>query len=88
MSFKKTKDRVWAAYDILAAWLARRPMPVRKVGYGVFGAVLWTAYMLPRNSVRPTFVALSRLAGTAAPRILFGQFVNGFVRGINRIVLR
>ena len=85
MSFTRTKDRVWAAYDVVAAWLARRPMPVRNVGYSVFGAVLWIAYLLPRNTVRPTFVALSRLVGTTSPRILFGQYVEGFVRGINRI---
>ena len=85
MSFTKTKDRVWVAYDVFAAWLARQPMPVRKVGYGVFGAVLWTAYFLPGNIVRPTFVALSRQAGSTAPGLLFRQYVKGFLLGINRI---
>lgn len=85
MSFTTTKDRVWVVYDVLAAWLARRSTPVRKIGYSVFGAVLLTAYALPRNSVRPTFVALARLAGAGAPRVLFGKYVKGFLRGINRI---
>ena len=85
MSFTRTKDRVWAAYDVFAAWLARRSMPVRKFGYGIFGAVLWMAYVLTGNTVRPTIVALSKRVGTTAPMALFRQYVKGFVRGINRI---
>ena len=64
MSFTRTKDRIWAGYDVFAAWLARRPGPVRRIGYGVFGVVLWIAYVLPGNSVRPTFVALATVSAT------------------------
>lgn len=85
MSFTRTKDRIWSGYDIVAAWLARQPAPVRRLGYGVFGVVLWTAYCLPGNKVRPTFEALARQVGRPAPRHLFGEYVRGFLRGIGRV---
>ena len=84
-SFTKTKDRIWAGYDDFAAWLARRPGPVRRSGDGVFGALLWTADVLPGNSVRPTFVALAKQANAGPPRPLFRRFVRQFVRGMDRI---
>lgn len=85
MGFTRTKDRIWAGYDVFAAWLARRPGPVRRVGYGVFGAILWSAYVLPGNSVRPTFLALAQQADAGSPRPLFRRFVRQFVRGMDRI---
>ncbi len=85
MSFSKTKDRVWIAYNVFARWLARQPMPVRRVGYGTFGLALWIAFLLPGNLVRPTFVALSRQMDAKRTRPLFADFARGFCRGINRI---
>ncbi|MCG6883696.1 MAG: hypothetical protein LJE62_08095 [Silicimonas sp.] len=85
MSFTKTKDRIWVAYDIFAAWLARRSMPVRKIGYGIFGAVLWIAYRLPNSKVRATFEALARHVGRDDTTRLFRDYVRGFLLGINRI---
>ena len=85
MSFTKTKDRVWLAYDVFAAWLARRSMPVRKAGYSVFGGVLWLAYAIPQSKVRETFAALAHHTGAASPRRLFAGYVRGFLRGMNRI---
>jgi lauroyl/myristoyl acyltransferase len=85
MSFSKTKDRVWITYNIGAGWLARQPMPVRRLGYGAFGLVLWSAYLLPGNLVRPTIAALSRHVGAKEARRLFADFARGFSRGINRI---
>ena len=85
MSFTRTKDRIWAGYDVFAAWLARRPGPVRRIGYGVFGVVLWIAYVLPGNSVRPTFVALAKQADAGPPRSLLSRFIKRFVRGMDRI---
>lgn len=84
-SFSKTKNRIWAGYNLFAGWLARQPMAVRKVGYGVFGAILWLAYILPGNMVRPTFVALAQQTGVTNTRRLFSDFVRGFCRGMNRI---
>ena len=85
MSFSKTKDRTWVVYNLVAGWLARQPMLVRRVGYGFFGVVLWIAYLLPGNMVRPTFVALSRHVNARDTRRLFADFVRGFCRGMNRI---
>ncbi|MGJ5620881.1 hypothetical protein [Sulfitobacter sp. MF3-043] len=85
MSFSKTKDRVWVAYNLFAGWLARQPMPVRRVGYGFFGLALWIAYLLPGNMVRPTFVALSRNVNDQDTRRLFANFARGFCRGMNRM---
>lgn len=85
MGFTRTKDRVWAGYNVFADWLAHRPMAVRKAGYSVFGGILWTAYRMPGNKVRPTIEALARQVGHADPARLFRDFVTGFTRGINRI---
>lgn len=85
MGFTRTKDRVWAGYNVFADWLAHRPMPVRQAGYGVFGGILRAAYRLPGNTVRPTFVALARQVGHDDPNRLFRDFATGFTRGINRI---
>lgn len=85
MSFSKTKDRIWVGYNVVAGWLARQPMPVRKVGYGFFGLVLWIAYVLPGNMVRPTFVALSKHVNAPNTNKLFANFARGFCRGMNRI---
>jgi KDO2-lipid IV(A) lauroyltransferase len=84
-SFSRTKDRIWVGYNKVAGWLARRSMPVRKIGYGVFGVIMWTAYILPGNMVRPTFRALAQQSDVASPTQLFSKFVKGFCRGINRI---
>lgn len=85
MSFSNTKDRVWRAYNVFAGWLARQPMLVRKIGYGAFGLVLWIAYLLPGNMVRPTFVALSNQVDAPSSRQLFADFTRAFCRGMNRI---
>ena len=84
MSFTTTKDRVWVAYDVFAGWLARRSMPVRKAGYGIFGAVLWAAYLWPGGTVRPTIASLAHHAGHPSQRRLFRDYVRGFLRGMNR----
>ncbi len=85
MSFTTTKDRIWVFYDAGASFLARRSMPVRKVGYGVFGLVLWVAYLVPGSTVRATFAALCRQAGQTSPWRLFHRYVKGFMLGLNRI---
>ena len=85
MSFTRTKDRVWGGYDVFAAWLARRPMPVRKAGYGLFGLVLWVAYILPRSKVRATFRSLAHHVGASSSRRLFHNYVRNFLLGMNRI---
>lgn len=85
MGFKETKDRIWVYYDAGASWLAHRPMPVRKAGYGVFGLVLWIAYLVPGTNLRATFEALSRHVGAPSPLRLFHAYVRGFLRGLNRI---
>lgn len=85
MSFSKTKDRVWVGYNKVASWLARQSTPVRKIGYGAFGVVLWIAYLLPGNMVRPTFVALANHVNIKNTRKLFADFTRGFCRGMNRI---
>lgn len=85
MSFSKTKDRSWVAYNLVASWLARQPTPVRRVGYGFFGLVLWVAYLLPGNMVRPTFVALSKHVDAQNTTRLFANFARGFCRGMNRM---
>ena len=84
MSFTTTKDRVWVAYDVFAGWLARRSMPVRKAGYGIFGTVLWAAYLWPGGTVRPTIASLAHHAGHPSQRRLFSDYVRGFLRGMNR----
>ena len=85
MGFTRTKDRVWAGYNVFADWLAHRPMPVRKAGYGLFGAILWTAYRMPGNKIRPTIAALAGQVGARDPNRLFRDFTRGFTSGINRI---
>ena len=84
MSFTRTKDRIWAVYDVAAAWLAKRSMPVRRAGYGLFGLILWLAYLVPKTKVRATMAALARQVGDPGPRPLFARFVTGFLRGMNR----
>ncbi len=84
MSFTTTKDRIWIVYDTFAGWLARRSEPLRKIGYWVFGSILWIAYFMPRSTVRATFRSLSKHVGRDNPRILFRDYVNGFMRGMNR----
>lgn len=85
MSFTNVKNRVWAGYDVFAGWLARRSPPVRRVGYGVFGVILWVAYLVPGSSIRATFAALARQLDLDAPTRLFRGYVQGFLRGMNRI---
>jgi KDO2-lipid IV(A) lauroyltransferase len=60
-------------------------MPVRKIGYGVFGVVMYAAYLFPGSSVKATFAALAAAAGNVAPFALFRRYVKGFLRGMNRI---
>ncbi len=85
MDFTSVKNNVWVVYDVFAAWLARRSMPVRKIGYGFFGAILWIAYILPGSSIRKTFAALASLVDYGNPTRLFRGYVRGLMRGMNRI---
>jgi lauroyl/myristoyl acyltransferase len=82
MSFTTTKDRIWSRYDLMSGWLARQPRAVRNAGYGCIGAVLWAAYLLPGNHVRPTFAALAGHLGRTSGRRLFAAYVGRFVRGL------
>lgn len=84
MSFMKTKDRLWVGYNLYARWLAHRSAPVRKAGYWIFGGVLWIAYLMPRSNVRATYSALAIHVRDERPSRLFGNFVRGFVRGMDR----
>ncbi|QXT40792.1 hypothetical protein [Gymnodinialimonas ceratoperidinii] len=81
MGFAATKDRTFAAYEKVSGWIARRPAPVRRAAYGIFGAALWTAYVLPGNLVRPTMQALARHADHPSPTRLFRGFVRKFIAG-------
>lgn len=85
LNFTTVKDRIWAVYDLGAAWLARRPMRVRRAGYGVFGLILRIAYLLPRSPVRATFTALAQQTGAHDTGRLFADWVRGFCLGMNRI---
>ncbi|MGI1663225.1 hypothetical protein ACRDNQ_13370 [Palleronia sp. KMU-117] len=84
MGFSRTKDRAFAVYDRGAGWLARQPRPVRAVVYRLMGSILWGAYLLPGNTVRPTFAGLARQAGCGAPGTLFGTFVRNLMLGVDR----
>jgi KDO2-lipid IV(A) lauroyltransferase len=83
MGFRRTKDHAFNAYDRLAGWLARRPRPVRLGFYSVVGLIMWTAYLLPGNRVRPTMVALSQQVGRDSPARLFDQYVRRFITGLD-----
>ena len=80
MGFSTTKDRIFAGYETVSAWLARRPRWVRTAVYGAFGGVFYVVYALPGNSVRPTMKALAARVG-AAPWPLFRQYVRRFLSG-------
>jgi KDO2-lipid IV(A) lauroyltransferase len=83
MGFAATKDRTFAAYEKVSGWIARRPAPLRRAAYGIFGAALWTAYVLPGNLVRPTIKALARHADHPSPVRLFRGFVRKFIAGMD-----
>jgi lauroyl/myristoyl acyltransferase len=83
VGFTKTKDRAFNTYNVFAGWLARRPRPVRLGVYSVVGLVMWAAYLLPGNRVRPTIVALSKHVGEPSPRKLFGRYVRRFITGLD-----
>jgi lauroyl/myristoyl acyltransferase len=83
VGFTKTKDRAFNTYNVIAGWLARRPRPVRLGVYSVVGLVMWAAYLLPGNRVRPTIVALSKHVGEPSPRKLFGRYVRRFITGLD-----
>ena len=85
MGFRNTKDRIWIVFDWTAALLARQSKPVRRVAYSIFGAVLWIAYSIPRSTVRDTFEALGKHAGAHSTWRLFRNYVQGFLRGVDRI---
>ena len=84
MSFTNVKDRIFSGYNRFAGWLARRPRPVRNLFYGLIGGILWLAYFLPGNMIRPTLKALARHLDTA-PLPLFSGYVTGFLRGLERL---
>lgn len=81
MGFSTTKDRTFAVYDKVSGWIARRPAPLRRMAYGVFGGILWVAYALPGNLVRPTMTALARHADRASSTGMFRGFVRKFIAG-------
>lgn len=81
MGFSTTKDRTFAVYDKVSGWIARRPAPIRRAAYGVFGGILWAAYALPGNLVRPTMKALAHHAGRASSAKMFRGFVRKFIAG-------
>jgi KDO2-lipid IV(A) lauroyltransferase len=83
VGFTKTKDRAFNTYNVFAGWLARRPRPVRLGAYSVVGLVMWAAYLLPGNRVRPTIVALSKHVGQPSPSKLFGRYVRRFITGLD-----
>lgn len=83
MGFTRVKDRAFNSYDLLAGWLARRPRPVRLGAYSVIGLIMWTAYLLPGNRVRPTMVALSKEVGGLPAAGLFGQYVRRLISGLD-----
>ena len=80
MGFSTTKDRIFAGYETMSSWLARRPKWVRNAVYGAFGAVFYIAYALPGNSVRPTMTALAARVGEK-PWPLFRRYVRRFLSG-------
>ena len=80
MGFSNTKDRVFAGYEKMSSWLARRPKWVRTAVYQGFGAVFYVAYALPGNSVRPTMTALAARVD-AARWPLFRGYVRRFLSG-------
>jgi lauroyl/myristoyl acyltransferase len=85
MSFSKTKDRFFSFYETIASWLARRPRPIRRAVYSVFGTVLWGIYLLPGNKVRPTLVALVKHIGSSSPAKIYMEFVRNLFLGIDRL---
>ncbi|WP_171210381.1 MULTISPECIES: hypothetical protein [unclassified Ruegeria] len=84
MSFTKTKDRIFLAYETFSGWLARRSRPVRKLFYAVVGWVLRLIYVLPGNHVRYTAIALSAHVDHPSPRRLFKEYVRKLLLGFDR----
>jgi lauroyl/myristoyl acyltransferase len=83
VGFTKTKDRAFNTYNVFAGWLARRPRPVRLGVYSVVGVIMWAAYLMPGNRVRPTIVALSKHVREPSPGRLFGRYVRRFITGLD-----
>jgi KDO2-lipid IV(A) lauroyltransferase len=83
MGFTRVKDHLFNTYDVFAGWLARRPRPVRLGAYAIIGSIMWSAYLLPGNRVRPTMVALSRQVGRPSARKLFGAYVRRLISGLD-----
>lgn len=81
MGFSRTKDRVFAGYETMSGWLARRPAWVRNGVYGAFGGAFWIAYIFPGASVRPTMVGLTKHLGGGSAWGLFRRYVQRFLSG-------
>ena len=85
MSFSQTKNRLFSIYESISAWLARRPVLIRRAVYSVFGAVMWVVYLLPGNQVRPTLKALTKHIGASSPAKIYRQYVRNLFLGIDRL---
>lgn len=81
MGFARTKDRIFAGYEMFSGWLARRPLWVRKTVYAGFGGAFWAAYLFPGSSIRPTMAGLASHVGESSPARLFGGYVRRFLSG-------
>lgn len=81
MGFSRTKDRVFAGYETISSWLARRPAWVRNGVYRVFGGAFWVAYIFPGASVRPTMLGLTEHLGRGSARGLFRSYIKRFLSG-------
>jgi KDO2-lipid IV(A) lauroyltransferase len=85
MSFSRTKDRAFGAYDRLAAWLARRPAPVRRAVWSAAALILRAAWLLPGAPLRPTFAALARHLGAPSAGRLFSNWLRAATAGVDRV---
>jgi KDO2-lipid IV(A) lauroyltransferase len=83
VGFTRTKDRAFNTYNSFAGWLARRPRPLRLGVYSALGLVMWGAYLLPGNRVRPTIVALSEKVGAPSPARFYGRYLRRFISGLD-----
>ena len=83
MSFSQTKNRLFSIYESISAWLARRPLLIRRAVYSVFGAVMWGVYLLPGNQVRPTLKALTKHIGASSPAEIYPSLLPGKGGGLN-----
>jgi len=84
VSFSNTKNRAFAAYDLVAGRLARQPAGIRRTTYAALGGVLWGPFLLPGNHARATFEGLARRAGVPSSTALFRAYVSRLMLGVER----